>query len=108
MTPVLKMSSGTPYGRYFSVAACSQVVLTNCSNYGQQLVLVEPLGTRRQENINLLDLRVEKRFVFANRARLGLFVDVFNALNADTLVNINWRSGAYFRERRRPSSGRGF
>jgi hypothetical protein len=34
--------------------------------------------------------------VYADRARLGLFLDVFNALNADTLVNINWRSGGSF------------
>ena len=96
VTPVLKMSSGTPYGRYFTVAACSATMLTNCSNYGQQLVLVEPLGTRRQENLGILDVRFEKRFEYAGRARLGLFLDIFNALNADTLLNINWRSGAAF------------
>jgi hypothetical protein len=96
VTPSLKTSSGTPYGRYFSVAGCSATVTTNCSNYGTQLVLVEPLGTRRQENVVVLDFRVEKRITFAQRAKLGLFMDVFNALNADTLLNINWRSGASF------------
>ena len=33
---------------------------------------------------------------FAQYGKVGLFVDVFNALNADTAVNINWRSGASF------------
>ena len=96
VTPALKMSSGTPYGRSFPVAGCSTTVVTNCSNYGPQLVLVEPLGTRRQDNIAILDMRIEKKIVFADRGRLGLFLDIYNALNADTLVNINWRSGGSF------------
>ena len=96
VTPALALSSGAPYGRYFSVAGCSATVLTNCSNYGQQLVLVEPLGTRRQENVAILNMRVEKRIAFAARGRVGLFLDMYNLLNANTLVNINWRSGASF------------
>jgi hypothetical protein len=96
VTPVLKTSSGVPYGRYFSVAACSATTTTNCSNYGTQLVLAEPLGTRRQDNVAVLDFRVEKQMTFAGRGKLGLFADLFNALNADTAVNINWRSGASF------------
>jgi hypothetical protein len=96
VTPVLKTSSGTPYGRYFSVAGCSATVTTNCSNYGPQLVLVEPLGTRRQDNVVVFDFRVEKQIPLADRARLGLFFDLFNAFNTNTAVNINWRSGASF------------
>ena len=96
LTPAINVSSGFPYGRYFSVNGCSATVLTNCSNYGTQLVLVEPIGTRRQENVSIVNLRVEKRIVFADRGKVGLFLDIYNALNADTLVNINWRSGTSF------------
>jgi hypothetical protein len=96
VTPVLKAQAGAPYGRYFSAGACSATVLTNCSNYGTQLVLVEPIGTRRQDNVVVLDFRVEKTVTFAQRAKIGLFFDMFNALNANTAVNINWRSGASF------------
>ena len=96
VTPAFKASSGVPYGRYFSVAGCSATVTTNCSNYGTQLVLAEPIGTRRQDAIVLLDFRVEKQIPFATRGKLGLFVDLFNALNSDTAANINWRSGASF------------
>jgi hypothetical protein len=96
VTPVLKVQSGAPYGRYFSVGACSASVTTNCSNYGTQLVLAEPIGTRRQETVTVLDFRVEKLVTFAQRAKLGLFFDMFNALNSNTPVNLNWRSGASF------------
>ena len=86
VTPVLKMQSGAPYGRYISATM----------NYGSQAILVEPIGSRRQEAVNLLDFRVEKQIRFAQKAKVGLFFDVFNAMNANTAVNVNWRSGAAF------------
>jgi hypothetical protein len=95
-TPVLRLQGGAPYGRYFSVAACSATVTTNCSNYGTQLVLAEPIGTRRQDAVAVFDIRVEKQLQFAQRGKVGLFVDMFNLFNSGTAVNINWRSGASF------------
>jgi hypothetical protein len=86
VTPVLKMQSGAPYGRFISANL----------NYGAQLILVEPIGTRRQDTVSTLDFRVEKELRFAPRARVGLFFDLFNALNSNTAVNINWRAGAGF------------
>jgi hypothetical protein len=88
VTPVLKMQSGAPYGRFVSAAL----------NYSaSQIVLVEPIGTRRQDTISVLDFRVEKQVRFgADRAKLGLFFDLFNAMNSNTAVNVNWRSGAAF------------
>jgi Carboxypeptidase regulatory-like domain len=97
VTPVLKTQGGAPYGRYFSVAGCSATVTTNCSNYGTQIVLAEPIGTRRQDNLVLFDWRVEKRLTFKpTPAKVGLFLDMFNTFNTNTPVNINWRSGASF------------
>jgi hypothetical protein len=96
VTPVLKAQSGAPYGRVVNVAGCSATVTTNCLNYGAQLVLAEPIGTRRQETVSVLDFRVEKQLRIADRARLGLFFDLFNALNSNTAININWRSGTTF------------
>jgi hypothetical protein len=87
VTPVLKMQSGAPYGR----------AITGNLNYNSaQIILVEPIGTRRQDTVSLLDFRVEKQLRFAQRARLGLFFDLFNTFNSNTAVNINWRSGAAF------------
>ena len=52
VTPVIKAQSGQPFGRVVSAAL----------NYGTQLILVEPIGTRRQENIVATDVRAEKYF----------------------------------------------
>jgi hypothetical protein len=90
VTPVVKMQSGAPYGRYFSTAA------GNALNYGTQIILAEPIGTRRQDAVNIVDFRVEKQLRFAQKARLGLFFDMFNVMNSNTPININWRSGPSF------------
>lgn len=87
VTPVVKAQSGAPYGRVVSLA----------TNYNPaQLFLAEPIGTRRQDTIALFDFRVEKQLRFADRMRLGLFFDLFNVMNSNTAVNLNWRSGAAF------------
>ena len=84
------MQSGAPYGRFFQTR-------TGELNYGAQIILAEPIGTRRQDNVTVIDFRVEKQLRFAaDRAKLGLFFDLFNAMNSNTAVNIDWRSGAGF------------
>ncbi len=85
VTPLLRSQSGAPYGRLINANL----------NYGAQRVLVEPLGARRQETVAVVDFRAEKQITL-DRARFGLFVDVFNLLNANTAVNINWVSGTTF------------
>jgi hypothetical protein len=96
VTPVLKMQSGAPYGRYINVAGCTATTTTNCLNYGAQLVLVEPIGTRRQDTVTVFDFRVEKQLRFADRARAGLFFDLFNTFNSSTAVNEVWQAGTRF------------
>jgi hypothetical protein len=86
VTPVWKVQSGAPYGRFFQARL----------NYGNQLFLAEPIGERRQDTVSVFDVRAEKRVRFASRARASVFVDVFNLLNANTAVNINWRAGSSF------------
>ena len=89
LTPVLKMQSGAPYGRFFQTRPGEL-------NYGNQFILAEPIGTRRQDTISVLDIRAEKQLRLADRARVGLFVDLYNVTNANTAINVNWRSGASF------------
>ena len=72
----MKMQSGAPYGRFFQTRVGEL-------NYGTQIILAEPIGTRRQDNVTVIDFRVEKQLRFAaDRAKLGLFFDLFNATNS--------------------------
>jgi hypothetical protein len=88
ITPFLRHQSGQPFGRTFSTTL----------NYGNNVrVLAEPIGTRRMDNITILDLRVEKGFQLGGHRRLAGFVDVFNVFNANPEQNTSWSSGSFLR-----------
>ena len=86
ITPFLRHQSGQPFGRTFVTP----------SNYGNIRVLAEPIGTRRMDNITILDVRVEKGVPLGGHRRLAGFVDVFNLLNANPEQNTSWSSGPSF------------
>ena len=52
-------------------------------NYGTQRILMEPLGTRKQDDIAIFDLRAEKYFNLPSSRRVGVFFDVYNLTNTD-------------------------
>ena len=53
ITPFLRHQSGQPFGRTF----------TTSLNYGSNVrILAEPIGTRRMDNVTILDVRIEKAF----------------------------------------------
>jgi hypothetical protein len=89
ITPALRFQQGQPFGRTINAGAANGI------NYGTQRILTEPITSRRQDNIAILDVRVEKFFHFANR-RLGVFTDVYNLTNSDAAQNITWGSGSTF------------
>jgi hypothetical protein len=97
ITPFLRHQSGQPFGRTFSTAL----------NYASNVrILAEPIGTRRMNNVTLLDVRVEKGFKLGGHRRLAGFVDVFNVLNTNPEQNTNWSAGLLAAEdgrERRPS-----
>ena len=86
ITPAIRMQSGQPYARTFLATM----------NYGSQRILAEPFGTRQQDNIILVDTRVEKVFRVAKSQSVSVFVDGYNLTNANPAVNINWSSGTTF------------
>jgi hypothetical protein len=57
---------------------------------------VEPLGTRRLPNTNQVDVRVEKAFNLNARQKVAVRMNVFNALNADTVLNVRRLSASNF------------
>jgi hypothetical protein len=76
---------GQPFGRTVSTPL----------TYGSVRVLAEPIGTRRTDNITIVDLRVEKGFRLGGGRRVAGFVDVFNQLNANPEQNMSWTSGSF-------------
>ena len=56
----------------------------------------EPIGTRRTPNVNLLTLRFEKTFPVHNAQKLALHLNVYNALNANSVLNLQRRAGPQF------------
>jgi hypothetical protein len=85
-TPALRHQSGQPYGR----------VVVASLNYGSQQILAEPMNTRRQDNINVLDIRVERTITLPHAQRLSPFFDVYNLSNSNAASNITWNSGSTF------------
>ena len=94
------MQSGQPFGRVINAGAANGI------NYGTQRILAEPLGTRKQDNIVILDLRAEKRFKFGKGRAVSGFIDLYNIGNSDAASNITWLSGSNVPAARRRSSGR--
>src|SRR6185295_5604275 len=86
ITPALRLQSGQPYGRTIQVTL----------NYGAQRILTEPIGSRQQDNIVLLDTRVEKVIKVGGGRSVSLFMDGYNLTNSNAAANINWASGSTF------------
>ena len=62
VTPVLKMQSGAPYGRFFQTRAGEL-------NYGAQIILAEPIGTRRQDTVMRAGLPRREAAALRRRSR---------------------------------------
>ncbi|MCI0417216.1 TonB-dependent receptor [bacterium] len=60
----------------------------NLSNFyaAGRLILLEPIGARRYENIFTLDLNVQKVLELSDYGRITLGVDVFNVTNSNTVI----------------------
>ncbi|MEZ5419630.1 MAG: TonB-dependent receptor [Vicinamibacterales bacterium] len=101
ITPALRFQSGQPYGRTVLASNAYGVGGTGGINYGTARILMEPIGTRKQDDIVILDLRAEKFFNLGASRKFGLFFDVYNLNNSKAYQNITWNSGAAFE---RPTS----
>ena len=56
----------------------------------------EPIGARRTPGVSLLTLRAEKTFPVFKAHRLAVRVNVYNALNANSVLNLQRRAGNQF------------
>lgn len=56
-------------------------------NQGPETVILEPAGNIRLPSVNLLNLRLSREFVFADRWHVEPLVDLFNITNHQTVVS---------------------
>ena len=89
LTPALRFQSGQPFGRTFLAGTA------NGMNYSQR-ILAEPIDSRKQDDIAIFDLRMEKAFKVVNATRLSVLFDIYNITNSDAASNIGWNSGSAF------------
>ena len=72
--------SGTPLPRSVTIIPPASWVQGNNAYSEPATVLLEKPGTRRAEPYHNLDLRIEKKFRFGSSGKIGIYVDILNAL----------------------------
>ena len=91
--PVIDLSVNAYYrgvgGRFWTTR-----FRTSYLNQGRVTVLAEPRGSNEYPMQNTVDIRLEKIFTIGKKYRLGLLLDVFNILNADTITSWGTRIGS--------------
>jgi hypothetical protein len=85
ISPMLRHQGGQNFGRTFSATL----------NYGTVRIAAEPLETRRQDDITVVDFRLEK-VIRAAGLQFGPFMDLYNVFNANAVQNLTWNSGSSF------------
>jgi hypothetical protein len=100
-------------GRYdlekLGLAAASTYRVQSGYNYARSISVAFPVAgsttipaekaVNRAPRVGIWDVRLEKSFKLgANGAKISAMVDVFNALNSDTVVNFRTVTGARYKE----------
>ena len=86
LSPVYRFQAGSNFARTFVAAGL---------NYASPTLLGEALSARRQDNINLFDVRID-RSIQLGKGRLSPFFDVYNITNANPIQDITVTSGTSF------------
>jgi hypothetical protein len=78
------------------IAWARQVLFTGGATIPSIVLNVEPIGTRRMPNVNLLDLRVQKTFRLGRERRAMARINLYNVLNHNSVTALTMRSGPNF------------
>jgi hypothetical protein len=81
-------TSGDPFAR--------EVRFTGGRTIPSIVLPVEPIGTHRRPNLNLVGVKVEKRFALAGAQTATVTLNMYNFLNANTATGLQNRSGPEF------------
>lgn len=87
VSPMLRYQQGFPFGRTFAASGFF---------VGNVRILAEPLGAKRQDDIVVTDLRLEKEIGLGTARKVGIFFDVYNMFNANPAQNLQWSSGTSY------------
>ena len=79
----LRYQQGYPYVLF---ATISDESLASTLGTTSRLIMVEPFGSRRFENIFTMDLQFEKGFDFGNYGRIAVSANIFNLTNSNTVI----------------------
>jgi hypothetical protein len=89
---VLKVQTGTPFGRTLTVGSDINGVPLN---QGSVAIFAEPRDSRRFPTLKTMDFRVSK-FVRFGEHRVEVLGDIFNLFNVSTVTNQNPNTGPAF------------
>ena len=109
LSAVYRIQAGTNYARRVSVSAPASCACTFSAGAGRTgsfatpslsatAIFATPYNAYRQDNISVVDLRVEKTVPLGSQVKVRLFVDGFNLTNqyaAETIANL---AGANFQQ----------
>ena len=70
----------------------------NASSLTNLVAYVTPYNAYRQDNITVIDVRVEKTLKLGNVSKLRLFLDGFNLANKYAAETISFSTGAAFQQ----------
>ena len=108
LSPVYRFQAGANYARTLNVTAPASCACTfSAANGGvasgltaaalsNTTVYVSNYNAYRQDNISIVDLRVEKVLPVANAGKVRLFLDIFNIANAYAAETISYATGSAF------------
>lgn len=81
------------YYRYFAGRPYTRLINSDDLgldlNQGDEDIYAEKRGSYNRPGLHILDLRLEKNFKIGKFGRLGIFVDVFNVFNINTMTGVH-------------------
>ena len=95
ISPLVRHQAGINFARQISVGAASA---TAAGAIFSGTVNVEPINANRQDNITVIDTRIDRAFNLGHGTRVTGFVDLFNITNSNAAETRTVTTGsAYLR-----------
>jgi hypothetical protein len=100
ISPVYRYQAGVNFARTLSVSAPGSCACSFSAARGGSLtnttVYATQYNANQQDNLSVLDVRVEKTVNLGSQAKVRLFLDVFNIANSYAAETISQATGAAF------------